>query len=222
VKIKGSCFVLFLFFVFLVFFPFIVFIWAVVDTLNDVWVSFPTSEGEESAFLATKKNPHEEALFRCEDERFELDIVLEANLATIRTLELTLKHIHNLPLEQQRSYKLPPLSLGGDSEIIHRKVSVLLFFGGLGVWGCADNRVWQAIARLYGDHGEEVVAALVRDPVQHIPVVLKRLKQKNVEWRTQQRQWNLIWRDVHEKNYLKSLDYKVALSDSFPLFKKRR
>jgi paired amphipathic helix protein Sin3a len=62
---------------------------------------------------------------------------------------------------------------------------------------------------LYGEHGEEVVAALIRDPAQHIPVVLKRLKQKNVEWRTQQRQWNLIWRDVHEKNYLKSLDYKV-------------
>ncbi len=52
--------------------------------------------------------------------------------------------------------------------------------------------------------------ALVRDPVGNIPVVLKRLKQKHGEWRATQRQWNLLWREAQEKNYLRSLDHQVC------------
>jgi paired amphipathic helix protein Sin3a len=40
--------------------------------------SFPTWS-EESSFLASKKNVFEEAIFRCEDERFELDIIIEVS-----------------------------------------------------------------------------------------------------------------------------------------------
>lgn len=54
-----------------------------------------------------------------------------------------------------------------------------------------------------------------RDPYHNIPIVLKRLKQKNIEWRSTQRQWNQIWRELHEKNYLRSLDYMG------PTFKKQ-
>jgi paired amphipathic helix protein Sin3a len=157
----------------------------IAKTLNDEWVSFPTWS-EESSFLASKKNVFEEAIFRCEDERFELDIIIEANLATIRCLDMVVKSLEEMSEQEQRAFKFPIMTLGGNSEFIHRA----------------------AVTRLYGDRAPDVFAAMDRDPLNAIPLVLKRLKQKNVEWRMTQRQWNQIWRELHEKNYLRSLDYQ--------------
>ena len=56
------------------------------DVLNDTWVSFPMWS-EDSTFEGTRKTQLEDYIFRCEDERFELDVVLETNLSTIRYLE---------------------------------------------------------------------------------------------------------------------------------------
>jgi len=159
----------------------------IAGTLNDRWVSFPTWS-EEATFQATKKNHHEEAIFRCEDERFELDIIIEANLATIRNLDMVVKTLEDMTPELQRNYKFNTKTLGGVSEVIHRK----------------------AVERLYGERKEDVFAAMQRDPLNNIPIVLKRLKQKNLEWRNTQRQWNAIWRELNEKNYLRSLDYMAV------------
>jgi len=41
-----------------------------------------------------------------------------------------------------------------------------------------------------------------------IPVILKRLKQKDQEWAKARREWNKVWREVNEKNYYKSLDHQ--------------
>ena len=56
--------------------------------LNDNWVSVPTGSEESSgAFKHMRKNEYEEKLFQCEDERFEIDMVIDSNNATIRVLE---------------------------------------------------------------------------------------------------------------------------------------
>ena len=48
------------------------------QVLNDTWVSFP-SWSEDSTFVSSKKTPYEEQLHRCEDERFEVRmLVLQA------------------------------------------------------------------------------------------------------------------------------------------------
>lgn len=39
--------------------------------LNDTWVSFP-SWSEDSTFVSSKKTQYEEHIYRCEDERFEV------------------------------------------------------------------------------------------------------------------------------------------------------
>jgi hypothetical protein len=41
------------------------------SVLNDVWVSVPTGS-EDFSFKVTRKNTYEEALFKCEDERYEV------------------------------------------------------------------------------------------------------------------------------------------------------
>ena len=164
----------------------------IAKTLNNKWVSFPTWSEDSASFLTTKKNSHEEAIFRCEDERFELDIVLEANIRTIAVLDSVVKNLEHMTPDQRASYKFDKRTLGGDSRIIHYK----------------------AVQRIYGDRVDEVLAGLERDPLANIPLVLKRLKQKNQEWRATQRQWNTVWKEINEKHYLRSLDYKA------PNFKK--
>lgn len=48
---------------------------SLLQVLNDTWVSFP-SWSEDSTFVSSKKTPYEEQLHRCEDERFEVPLLL--------------------------------------------------------------------------------------------------------------------------------------------------
>lgn len=48
---------------------------------------------------------------------------------------------------------------------------------------------------------------LKRSPLVAIPVVLRRMKAKEEEWREAQKGFNKIWREQNEKYYLKSLDH---------------
>uniref|UniRef100_A0A3B4ED29 Paired amphipathic helix protein Sin3b n=1 Tax=Pygocentrus nattereri TaxID=42514 RepID=A0A3B4ED29_PYGNA len=154
------------------------------EVLNDTWVSFP-SWSEDSTFVSSKKTPYEEQLHRCEDERFELDVVLETNLATIRVLESVQKKLARLSPEDQDRFRLDDC-LGGTSEVIQRR----------------------AVYRIYGDKAPEIIEGLKRNPATAVPVVLKRLKAKEEEWREAQQGFNKIWREQYEKAYLKSLDHQ--------------
>ena len=69
------------------------------DVLNDKVVSIPVGS-EDYGFKSTRKNVYEEALFKCEDERFELDMTIATNNAAIRALEPMAKKIQHLSLEQ--------------------------------------------------------------------------------------------------------------------------
>ena len=57
-----------------------------------------------------RKNQYEEALFRCEDDRFELDMTIEANSSAIRAIT---------PLVQARlvvdALGAPPMHCSGDN-----------------------------------------------------------------------------------------------------------
>ncbi|XP_057693944.1 paired amphipathic helix protein Sin3a-like [Corythoichthys intestinalis] len=154
------------------------------EVLNDTWVSFP-SWSEDSTFVSSKKTQYEEHIYRCEDERFELDVVLETNLATIRALESVQQRLSRMSAEEQLRFKLDS-TLGGSSEVIHRK----------------------AIQRIYGDRALDILEGLKKNPTVCIPIVLKRLKIKEEEWREAQRGFNKIWREQNEKYYLKSLDHQ--------------
>ncbi|CAJ0967159.1 unnamed protein product [Ranitomeya imitator] len=154
------------------------------EVLNDTWVSFP-SWSEDSTFVSSKKTQYEEHIYRCEDERFELDVVLETNLATIRVLEAIQKKLSRLSAEDQAKFRLDN-TLGGTSEVIHRK----------------------ALQRIYADKAADIIDGLKKNPAVAVPIVLKRLKMKEEEWREAQRGFNKIWREQNEKYYLKSLDHQ--------------
>nr|XP_061780884.1 paired amphipathic helix protein Sin3a-like isoform X1 [Nerophis lumbriciformis]XP_061780885.1 paired amphipathic helix protein Sin3a-like isoform X1 [Nerophis lumbriciformis] len=154
------------------------------EVLNDTWVSLP-SWSEDSTFVSSKKTQYEEHIYRCEDERFELDVVLETNLSTIRVLEAVQRKLSRMSAEEQAKFRLDN-TLGGSSEVVHRK----------------------AIQRIYGDKAPDIIDGLRKSPAVSIPIVLKRLKTKEEEWREAQRGFNKIWREQNEKYYLKSLDHQ--------------
>lgn len=155
------------------------------EVLNDEWVGHPTWASEDSGFISHRKNQYEEILFKIEEERLEFDYHMEANLRTIQTLETIANRIANMTPEQKASFKLPP-GLGHTSQTIYKKV----------------------IRKIYDkDRGFEVIDALHENPAVAVPVVLKRLKQKDEEWKRAQREWNKVWREMEQKVFYKSLDH---------------
>lgn len=156
------------------------------ETLQDSLVSCAVFPTEDSTFIASKKNPYEEALFKCEDERFEMDLLIDGNQAAIAVLEPLSLKLEKMTKEQLKSFLFDGKKWGGSSEILYQK----------------------AIRKVYGDRTEEVLKGLAERPHLAVPVILKRLKAKDEEWRRVQRDWNRVWRDVHLRNYYKALDHQ--------------
>lgn len=114
-------------------------------------------------------------------------MVLESNQCTIRCLESVLAKLNNMAPSEAAKYRLDN-TLGGTSEIIHVK----------------------AIQRIYGEKARDFVDALKSNPVVAVPLVLKRLKAKDEEWREAKKTMEKVWREQIEKNYLRSLDHCAA------------
>lgn len=118
--------------------------------------------------------------------RYDYDLSIEANLNTIALLEPIAKKISVMSPEEKENFRLP-LGLGGPSKAIYQHV----------------------IKKIYGEErGREVIELLHENPVPTVPLVLKRLKQKDDEWKRAQREWNKIWRELEANNYYKALDHQ--------------
>ncbi|ODV63728.1 transcriptional regulator SIN3 ASCRUDRAFT_28049, partial [Ascoidea rubescens DSM 1968] len=155
------------------------------EVCNDEWVGHPIWASEDSGFIAHRKNQYEEVLFNIEEARHEYDFYMEANLRTIQTLETIANRIASMPQREKENFKLEP-GLGHTSITIYKKV----------------------IRKIYDkDKGFEVIDALHEKPAISIPIVLKRLKQKDEEWKKAHREWNKIWREQEQKVFHKSLDH---------------
>eukprot|EP00252_Welwitschia_mirabilis_P014433 TRINITY_DN3170_c0_g1_i2.p1 TRINITY_DN3170_c0_g1~~TRINITY_DN3170_c0_g1_i2.p1 ORF type:complete len:1323 (+),score=353.10 TRINITY_DN3170_c0_g1_i2:643-4611(+) len=150
------------------------------SVLNDVWVSV-TSGSEDYSFKHMRKNQYEESLFRCEDDRFELDMLLESASITAKRIEALLEKMKEGTIKQD-----------GQIQIDDYLTALNL----------------RCIERLYGDHGLDVVDLLRKNTVGALPVILCRLKQKQEEWLKCRTDMNKVWAEVYAKNYHKSLDHR--------------
>lgn len=151
--------------------------------LQDDWVSV-TSGSEDYSFKHMRKNQYEEALFRCEDDRFELDMAIERNASTIRAMQPLVEVIQALPEngDERAAYRPPSAALGP----IHLR----------------------NISSIYGEQGAQLRELLEANPVVAIPVVMFRLQQKDREWRAVKESMAVVWQRIYESNYHKSLDHR--------------
>ncbi|XP_024995556.1 paired amphipathic helix protein Sin3-like 3 isoform X2 [Cynara cardunculus var. scolymus] len=150
-----------------------------VEVLNDHWVSV-TSGSEDFSFKHMRKNQYEESLFRCEDDRFELDMLLESVNVTAKRVEELLDRIND------NSIKTDSVVHIEDFTAIHLR----------------------CIGRLYGDHGLDVMDVLRKNASVALPVILARLKQKQEEWLRCRSDTKKVWAEIYAKNYHKSLDHR--------------
>lgn len=156
------------------------------EVLNNTYVSFPTWS-EDSTFVTSRKSQYEENIYRCEDERFELDMIIDLNNDALKVFEFVQKKIMRMSQEECSKFHLDD-SLGGSSEVLYRKV----------------------VERIYGDKAGDIIEGLKKNPVLSVPIVIRRLKQKQEEWREMQKCFQKTWRETNEKFYLKSLDHQCG------------
>ncbi|KAL5722388.1 hypothetical protein ACHQM5_005913 [Ranunculus cassubicifolius] len=149
------------------------------QVLNDCWVSV-TSGSEDYSFKHMRRNQYEESLFRCEDDRFELDMLLESVNATTKRVEDLLEKIN-----ENTKADIP--------------IRIEDHFTALNL---------RCIERLYGDHGLDVMDVLRKNATLALPIILTRLKQKQEEWSRCRSDFNKVWAEIYAKNYHKSLDHR--------------
>lgn len=182
--------------------------------LNDRWVSVPVGSEDSNNFKHMRRNPHEDVLFKMEDERFELDMLIDGVSAAIARLEPVEEEIGALrataesAIDQQQEGS-PDIGGGSASPSSSetREGPPPRFQYRL------DRRTFGAlhlstVSRLYGEHGAEVLDLMRKNPAATIPVVLKRLRQKEDEWRTAREKAKSGWKELAQKNFHRSLDHR--------------
>ncbi|KAI4366653.1 hypothetical protein MLD38_022501 [Melastoma candidum] len=150
------------------------------QVLNEHWVSV-TSGSEDYSFKHMRRNQFEESLFRCEDDRFELDMLLESVSSTMKRVEEVLS------------------SMNDNIKSLETPIQVENYFSALNL---------RCIERLYGDHGLDVMDIIRKNPVVSLPVILSRLRQKQEEWTKCRSDFNRIWAEIYTKNHYRSLDHR--------------
>ncbi|VDM54336.1 unnamed protein product [Angiostrongylus costaricensis] len=131
--------------------------------LNDTWVSFPSWSSEDTTHVSSKKTQYEEFIYRTEDERFELDIIIDVNKYAIESLEVVRRRMERMTQSELDKFQLDE-RLGGSSP------SLML----------------RAIKRIYGEHASKITEGIKRNPSITIPKVLDRMRDKEKEWREAQ------------------------------------
>lgn len=138
--------------------------------------------------VRARHNIYEDAVFSIEDERFEVDMAIERNSQAMRQIEPYAQEVQDLREQEEK-----------DGQPIGRLQYQLNRY--------AMNSVHiNAIGRLYGDQGDEVLQHLARNPLIVLPIVFQRLKQKDAEWRKLKTELTEKWKVAFETNYEGSRD----------------
>jgi paired amphipathic helix protein Sin3a len=114
-------------------------------------------------YYSREKTKSEQQVFQLEDEQYEMDMFIERIKMGIEILEDINNAIKSLP--QDEDIELPPV-----------------------------NRILKnLIERIYGDNGKYMVEKLHSHPMITVPIVLRRLKQKDLEWRHIKYRFREMW-----------------------------
>ncbi|GAX77506.1 hypothetical protein CEUSTIGMA_g4950.t1 [Chlamydomonas eustigma] len=151
------------------------------SVLNDVFVNVITGS-EDYSFKLMRKNQYEESLFRCEDDRYEFELVIETNASGIKAVRSLLERINTMPIEERASFRIEE----GMLSPVHYK----------------------AIDALYAEFGQVMVDLVRKNPSVALPIVLGRMEKKDAEWRAVKEEMMKIWFKIYEQNYHKSLDHR--------------
>jgi paired amphipathic helix protein Sin3a len=147
------------------------------SVLNDTFVNVITGS-EDFSFKLMRKNQYEEALFRCEDDRYEFEMCIECNASSIRIMKPLAVKIQAMNTEERHIFRVEDCNFTP----VHYK----------------------AVDTLYGDQGAMMIELLKRSPAFAIPVILPRMEAKDVEWRKVREEMSKIWKKIYQVRSLLS------------------
>ena len=131
-----------------------------------------------------------------------MDLAIERNLHALRRIEPFAKEVQALRDQEEKDGQ----PIGRLRYQLHRHSLNTIHIN--------------AIARIYGDRGDEVLQHLMRNPLVVLPIVYERLKQKDGEWRKAKSEMTDQWNVLAGANYEGSMDVmcfpnRKALEKSF-------
>jgi paired amphipathic helix protein Sin3a len=150
----------------------------------------PWDDLEGYDVLRVRRNAYEYTLFRLEDERFEVDMAIERNAQAMRQIEPFAEEVQALRIQEEK-----------ENQPIGRLQYQLSRY--------ALNTIHiNAIGRMYGEKGDEVLQHLAQNPLVVLPIIYQRLKQKDIEWRNAKVELRDQWNALQAANYEGTLDVK--------------
>jgi len=165
--------------------------------VNGSYVSVATNRSRITdsleAYDGIKKrhNTYEEAMARVEDERYEVDMAIARNAQALVQIEPLAQEALRLRQAEEKDGQ----PIGRLQYSINRRNAI-------------SSVVINAIGRVYGDRGDEVVQHLARNPLIVLPIVYQRLKQKHEEWRKIRDGCKEQWNAATEANYEGCMDVR--------------
>ncbi|KAI6656096.1 Paired amphipathic helix protein Sin3a [Oopsacas minuta] len=141
--------------------------------INDFFVQFPNNKDDHSFYCSTRL-PAEEAILRCEEERFELDIVIETAKNTISYF--------------RKCFQNSTIS-------VYSKVCLLCT--------TSHSFLRSTLQRLYGERIDDIYIAILSSPTLVVPIILDRLNERVQEWKNAKKHFNKIWRETTSKFSIK-------------------
>ncbi|KAM6595604.1 hypothetical protein CsatA_006128 [Cannabis sativa] len=148
------------------------------EVLNDRCALVTSGKSDEYYFKHAEKNKYEKLMFKCEDEMFEFDMLLESVKVTIKNVAQLMEKINNnidiAEMIRIEDY-LTPQNL-------------------------------RCIKKLYSELGvDDIVDAMRKNPIRTSAFILRELEQEYEKLARRRCDKNKNWADVYKKNYRKSL-----------------
>jgi paired amphipathic helix protein Sin3a len=72
------------------------------EVLNDILVSVPVGSEENYSFKRMRKSQYEDVLFKFDDEKFEIGMVIDSTISTVLIMEPLAEDIKILQNEQEK------------------------------------------------------------------------------------------------------------------------
>ena len=140
-----------------------------------------------------RRNIYEEVLCRVEDEMYEVDMAIERNESALRKLEPIAEEATRFrELEEKDGQPIGRLQY----KLNLRSLNTIHI---------------GSIARIYGDSGDELIQHLLRNPLVVVPIVCKRLQEKDAEWRKVKTELAKEWKLALSENTKGSTDVTCLL-----------
>ncbi|KAL3680367.1 hypothetical protein R1sor_023323 [Riccia sorocarpa] len=146
--------------------------------LNKTWVTITTGG---NAFTSQESNRYEEVLFQCEDDQYELDMLIETTRSTARKLTECIEMLKDSSLTQ--------FNVSEHLSAVHLR----------------------CIERIYNPIYPTLLVHTRENPGMVLPVVLSRLEQRLEDWVSMRTHLNPLWAGVRAANHSKSLVYESDL-----------